>query len=300
LLDPKLDVVFKMLFAAERSRGLLISLLDAVLRPTARIVEVTVLNPELPAGGWGDKGIVVDLLVRLDDGSLVDVEMQTHSRPGGQARALYYWARMVGSELHRGEEYADMRRAAVVLLLGYRAFPDAPFHGVWQVRERRSSVLLSDLLEIHTVELPKLDELPAPERDAETALVRWARFFCARDERELAKLATMDSVMSQAKSILEELSGEPSAQEAARQRELGLLNWNHSHYVARQEGRAEGRVEGRAEATKGALLVALEARSIVLDEADLARIHTCTDQQQLERWLRAAITATSIADVLSG
>ena len=85
LLDPKLDVVFKLLFAAEQSRDILISLLSAVLRPTRPIVEVTVLNPELPVGALDDKNIVLDVLVRLDDGSLVDVEMQTESRSGAHA-----------------------------------------------------------------------------------------------------------------------------------------------------------------------------------------------------------------------
>ena len=45
LLDPKLDVVFKLLFADERNRGLLISLLTAILEPPEPITGVTVLNP---------------------------------------------------------------------------------------------------------------------------------------------------------------------------------------------------------------------------------------------------------------
>jgi hypothetical protein len=52
LLDPKLDVVFEMLFAEERNRALLESLLTAVLRPPSPIVRVRVINPELPKDGW--------------------------------------------------------------------------------------------------------------------------------------------------------------------------------------------------------------------------------------------------------
>ena len=114
---------------------------------------------------------MLDVLVRLDDGALVDVEMQTESRPGASARALYYWARLAASELHRGEEYAALPRVALVLILGYRAFPDTPFHGVFQVRERQSGTLLSDVLEIHTVELPRLGEVGPKDRAAEEQLV---------------------------------------------------------------------------------------------------------------------------------
>ena len=44
-LNPRLDVVFKLLFADERNRDLLVSLLNAVLQPARRIVSVQVVNP---------------------------------------------------------------------------------------------------------------------------------------------------------------------------------------------------------------------------------------------------------------
>jgi hypothetical protein len=47
-LDPKLDVVFKILFADPRARHALIAVLTAVLEPPEPIVDVTVLNPSCP------------------------------------------------------------------------------------------------------------------------------------------------------------------------------------------------------------------------------------------------------------
>jgi predicted transposase/invertase (TIGR01784 family) len=293
LLSPQLDLNFKKMFAAARNRDVLISLLTAVLRPAKPIVEATVLNPELPGDALDDKNIVLDVLVRLDDDSLVDVEMQTDSRPGARARALYYWARLASSELHRGEKYLALPRVALVLILGYRACPGAPFHGVFQVRERQSGVLLSDVLEIHTVELPRLDDLAPNDRAAEEMLVLWARFFKVRDRHELEELARMDPIMARAKSILEELSADPGAQEAARQRELGLLNWNHSHYVAREEGKAEGEAKGKAEG----VLVVLRARCLVVSPDVEARVSDCTDIALLDEWLRRAAVVGSAEEI---
>ena len=102
LLDPKLDVVFKILFASEQNRDLLISLLTAVLRPSSPIVSVEVLNPEMPKELVTDKGAVLDLRVRLADARLVDVEMQSSVHEGLRSRALYYWARMYCSQLGPG------------------------------------------------------------------------------------------------------------------------------------------------------------------------------------------------------
>lgn len=70
LLDPKLDVVFKMLFAAEGNEHLLVSLLTAVLRPSSPIAHVQVANPELPKELASDRGVRLDVLVELEDGRI--------------------------------------------------------------------------------------------------------------------------------------------------------------------------------------------------------------------------------------
>ncbi len=101
-LDPKLDLVFKMLFGAPENRDLLRSLLEAVLNPTSPIREIEVLRSDLPTEGVDDKGIALDLRVRLANGEQVDVEMQTQPRPAQRQRALYYWARLYGGQLTRG------------------------------------------------------------------------------------------------------------------------------------------------------------------------------------------------------
>lgn len=82
-LDPKLDVVFSMLFGAERNRDLLLSLLNAVLEPAVPIVAVELLSERPERQEVDDKAIVLDLRVRLANGEQVDVEMQSQPRPAG-------------------------------------------------------------------------------------------------------------------------------------------------------------------------------------------------------------------------
>ncbi len=60
--------------------------------------------------------------------------------------------------------------------------------------------------------------------------------------------------------------------------------------LSRAEGRAEGLVES--------LLAILEARGFELSEEARERILATTDQETLERWIRQAVTATSLGDVL--
>ncbi len=65
----------------------------------------------------------------------------------------------------------------------------------------------------------------------------------------------------------------------------------------RAEGAARGEARGEAKGRARSLLAVLEARHIEVPAAASARITTCTDLDQLERWIRRAVTATSIDDI---
>jgi len=110
-LDPKLDIVFWMLFGAERNRGLLIALLNAVLRPPSPISHVTVLHDEPERLATENKAIALDLRVRLASGEQLDIEMQSQPRLGLVQRVVYYWARLYAGQLARGADYVQLRRS---------------------------------------------------------------------------------------------------------------------------------------------------------------------------------------------
>jgi hypothetical protein len=96
-------------------------------------------------------------------------------------------------------------------------------------------------IEFHVLELPRLD-LASPDRQAR--LERWARFLRATTVEELEELAREDAVMTTAKNILEELSGDAEAQRLADERETAMLMHRHLMTTSFEEGGARGRAEG--------------------------------------------------------
>ena len=58
---------------------------------------------------------------------------------------------------------------------------------------------------------------------------------------------------------------------------------------------SRGEQRGRA----ASLLLVLEQRGLPVSEAERARIRQCGDAAQLDAWLRRALTAESVADVLA-
>ena len=280
-LDPKLDVVFKILFS--RNEDLLISLLTAVLRPEVPIASVTIANYALPKSAVQDKGGTLDVLVRLEDGRLVDVEMQCRSQKGLRKRALFYWARLYGSEGGPGKKHLDWPPCVSIFFLGFRELPGERFHRIFQVLDADDHEVFSDALQLHTIELPKVPEAGESE---ELQLVRWSRFLAADSDAELEELAMSDSTMSKAKEALDLLSAEPTVQELARQRELAQWTYRFEMGMSRKEGLEEGRAEGldagRAEG-EGALRAAVEAMcralGLSLDDERRQRLATMTLDQ---------------------
>jgi predicted transposase YdaD len=69
------------------------------------------------------------------------------------------------------------------------------------------------------------------------------------------------------------------------------------HAEGLTEGRAEGLTEGRAEGEVRALLAILNARGIPVPDDAHTRITDCTDLDQLETWIRRAITVITVQDL---
>jgi len=307
-LDPKSDIVFWMLFSAERNRGLLLSLLNSVLRPAEPIVSVEVLHAQPDKAAVIDKSIALDLRVRLENGEQVDVEMQTQPRPAQRQRFLYYWSRMYGGQLSRGGDYGKLRPCAVVMITDYQELATPRFHSVFEARERHDAGLLTNHLQLHLVELPKLRE--ALDRNDEPTLLAWAKFLAARTDEDLESLAMENPVLRQAKEALDQLSADPQARILAEMREMARISHVLDVGVARDEGEAEGRVKGEAEGrvkgeaegrAKGQAEMLLRLLELKLGSLPLEirqRVESGTEHD-LQNWSERVLSAQSLDDVFT-
>jgi predicted transposase/invertase (TIGR01784 family) len=248
LLHPTEDIVFKLLFADPRNEPLLVSLLESVLQPRVPIEAVTVLNPEIAKENVEDKGVVLDVLVRLADGTRVNIEMQCDRRGAIPERWLYSWARLYSEGIRRGDAYLDL--APVVCIVFLDASTGRRFHSVHRVVEIHDHTLFTDALAIHVVELPRLaDPVETPSEEPE--LVRWARFLRARSPGELESLATGNPIMAEAKKALERLSSDPDARALAEARLKAQVYLTLRDKQSREEGREEGASAELREAIHG-------------------------------------------------
>ena len=95
-------------------------------------------------------------------------------------------------------------------------------------------------------------------------------------------------------------SKSPPIDEVDDPEERAIIMTNAELYERiKSEGRQEGRHEGRLEAKARAVLSVLCARGFDVSEAQEAKVVGCSDEGTLDRWLLAALTATSVEAALS-
>jgi predicted transposase/invertase (TIGR01784 family) len=302
VLDPKLDVVFKMLLTHEPA--LLVDMLQGVLARNVRAP--TVLNPGILGAHVRNKQVSLDLRVALEDGSRADVEMQCRTPANLAARLVYYGARDFADQLVRGDDYDRLTRTSVIAWLAqpmYRGL--RRLHAIFELRERHTHTLFSDHLAFHILQLSHLHHSPlsgAPASRYDAQVTRWARFFTARSHAELEQLASETRIMSLAKETLDRLSQDPPARRLAREREDALKLYRDELAVTLAKGEAKGRRagrrEGRQEARVEILLEQLGMRFGRLSAATRARVQSATSEQ-LAAWAKRVVTAPTLDEVFA-
>ncbi|OWR28181.1 hypothetical protein CDO73_20085 [Saccharibacillus sp. O23] len=206
LLDPRNDFLFKRIFGSEENRDVLLAFLNRTFteanRPT--LGEIVLLNPYTDQDSPSDKQSIPDILARTVEGELINVEMQLFNRYDMEKRTLYYWSKQYGSQLVKGQSYSSLRRCVTINILNFSILANDLYHSVFHLRENRTGIPLSDDLEIHFLELPKLNESTA--RIREGGLSNWLLFLKGIDPEHWEVLSMNETELKKAMDTLEFLS----------------------------------------------------------------------------------------------
>ncbi len=159
LLDPRNDFLFKRIFGSEENRDVLLAFLNRTFaeanRPLLR--EIVLLNPYLDKDDPLDKQSILDIRASTSEGELINVEMQLFNRYDMEKRTLFYWSKMYASQLIEGQSYSTLKSCVTINILDFKLLKNELYHSVFHLREDQTAIALTDDIEIHFLELPKLD-----------------------------------------------------------------------------------------------------------------------------------------------
>src|SRR2546428_1726884 len=124
-IDVKVDYAFKHLFGREATRPILIDVIDSVLNPPPghHIRDIELLNPFNPMEALDDKLSILDIKARDQTGRQFNVEMQMLAVPYYEKRIVYYSCKLHQQQLHKGEDYFELRPTISINFLNHVWFP---------------------------------------------------------------------------------------------------------------------------------------------------------------------------------
>jgi len=299
LMDLKIDFAFKQVFGKEGNEPILLSFLNAALKlPEAkRIKSVEILNPEINREHLEDKASVLDIHARTEQGEHVNIEIQLANKFDMEKRTLYYWSRIYSAQMKKGMPYTDLAKTITINILNFRFLQETErFHTTFHLYEDQEQFPLTDVIEIHFMEIPKLmdkwEQRAVNPHDNE--LERWLLLLEADDDEEIRKeleaIAMRDPVMKRAFDEWEDLSRDEKKWVEYESRRKAILDEMAAvreaeirQQRAREEGLAEGRTEGeRQKATEIAREMLAEGDSLErvakLTKLPLAEIEKLKDQ----------------------
>ena len=173
-LTPKNDVIFKKIFGSKRNEVILKDFLSSIIEEPIKEIEVE-KDMKLDKDDLNDKVGILDIKAKLDNGVQVNVEMQVVNQQNMEKRTLFYWGKLYTGSIHEGETFYGLKKTITINLLDFNYFDTKEYHTKWHiVEDTEKDKILTDVLEIHIIEIPKVREMN--ERESKNALIDWITF----------------------------------------------------------------------------------------------------------------------------
>ena len=243
LLNPKIDFVFKKIFGSEKHPGVLISFLNAVLKPKNNITDVEIKNTDIDKSYIEDKFSRLDVKAVTSKNEIINIEIQLKNEYNMIQRSLYYWSKLYEEQLSEGDRYDKLSRTVCINILDFKYLKNDRFHNGYRLKEIETNEELTDLQEIHFIEIPKLKRFESTEEIVDL-LEGWVEFLRDPESEVIRKLEMSNKEIREAKDELYRLSRNSKERELSYLREKSLRDEISALANAKEKGLKEGLKQG--------------------------------------------------------
>ena len=243
LLNPKIDFVFKKILGSEEHPEILISFLNAVLKPKKPIVSVEIKNSDLEKEYIEDKFSRLDVKALTSNKEIINIEIQLKNEYNMIQRSLYYWSKLYEEQLSEGDRYDKLSRTVCINILDFKYLKNDRFHNGYRLKEIETNEELTDLQEIHFIEIPKLKRFESTEEIVDL-LEGWVEFLRDPESEVIRKLEMSNKEIREAKDELYRLSRNSKERELYYLREKSLRDEISALANAKEKGLKEGLKQG--------------------------------------------------------
>ena len=288
LLNPKIDFVFKKIFGSEENPKILIGFLNAVLKPIIPIVEVEIKNTDIEKVHVEDKFSRLDVKAKTSNQEIINIEIQLKNKYNMIQRSLYYWSKLYEEQLGDGDRYDKLCRTVCINILDFKYLKNDRFHNGYRLKEIETNEELTDIEEIHFIEIPKLKKLNS-EEEVVDMLEAWVEFLRDPESEVVRKLEMSNSEIREAKDKLYKLSMDEKERELYFLREKSIKDEISALANAEEKGIQIGIEQGIKQGIQREKIeTVLRLKSLGLNIEQIAK-GTCITETEVEKIIKENI-----------
>lgn len=231
LMSPKVDYCFKELLAyPEIRKGFVAAILN---KDPEEIAETTLMPTILSKDTEDGKYGILDVRVRMKNGSQMDLEMQVTPFEFWNNRVIFYLSKMYAEQVKEGDKYKNLKPCIHVSILNFNLFhEDRTCFREIAFCDLTTKLKYTDLLEIYVLELKKLP----PEQKEEPLIIKWMWFLAAESREDFEKMAGEDNYINEAYEVLQKLSADERKRLEYEARQKAIRDYDSQMSSSREEG----------------------------------------------------------------
>lgn len=257
-MSNHLDLVVKRIFGNENNPRILISFLNATLKAKKKIVNVDIKKTDIEKQYIEDKYSRLDVKATTSNDEIINIEIQLKNENNMVKRSLYYLSKMYEEQLNEKEDYSKLVRTVCINILNFKYLKTDNFHTGYRFKEIESNEELTDIMEVHFIEIPKLQD----SSDEKDMLVAWTEFLKDPESEKVRGLELSIEEIRQAKDELIRMSNDSTQRELYDMRANSLRDKMSELNAAERKGIEKGREEEKIKIARNMKLNGLDTNTI--------------------------------------
>ena len=231
-LNLKNDIIFKAFFSRKGNEEFLVDFLKALLK--IEIKQIVIREEvNLQQLSIEEKGGRLDLQAILNDGVIVNIELQIQNKRNIKERTTIYSSKVLAREVTRGTKYEDVKQVIMVNILDYEILGFEEYISETAIvldKHREYEVLKG--IKWYFVELPKFRKA-CP--DMNEKINQWLAFIDDYDKEAIKLAEKNNETLERARFEMNYLTGDAAVRRLAELREDWEMDRNSDIYYAKKE-----------------------------------------------------------------
>ena len=246
-LNLKNDVIFKAFFSRKGNEKFLIDFLEALLK--IKIKEIQIREEvNLEQLAVDEKGGRLDLQAVLDNGVIVNIELQLKNEYNIEQRTTYYSSKVISRETERGTDYEDIKKVIMINILNYDILPyDEYISETVIVLDKHREYEMLKGIKWYFIELPKFRR---SNPDMNEKLNQWLAIIDDNDRGRIKMAEEKNDTLKKARVEMNYLTGDEEVRRLAELREKWEMDRVSAINYATKKGEECGKKQGKREIAK--------------------------------------------------